>query len=64
MRRKICLNCRYYFTNFREEVERINLDFCFWHQEPLHAAYFSITASSSLEEMAESCPFYEKKMGR
>jgi hypothetical protein len=62
MRRKTCLNCRYYSTNCGEEVGRIGLDFCFWHQKPLHAAYFNRRTFTCVEEIAESCPFYEKKI--
>jgi hypothetical protein len=61
MRKKTCLNCHYYSIDSREEAGGKRLDFCWWYQKPLHAAYFQIRTLTSLEEMAESCPFYKKK---
>lgn len=60
MKRKNCLNCHYYSIDYRERKE-IRLDFCWWHREPLHAANFQIRILPSLEEMAESCPFYQRR---
>ena len=74
IKRKSCIGCKYYAMEGGEERGRTSFDFCLKKRGYLptaafcfndlccsNAACYNMQAFSCLEEIAESCEYYEKK---